>query len=523
MNKRIVSWAAACAVLGLAGSLAALPAQAGPKAGDRTQVVIGFKSGAGPALRAAIARAGGTVAFDMSEVDAVGANLSRKAIEALKRHPKVDFVDEGVPRQLYGSLGGKGMRATAAAQIVPYGIPMVQADQVSDASTASLKLCIIDSGIDGTHEDLQGISMTGKDFTAAGNAFSDENSHGTHVAGTIVARDNGLGVIGVAPNGQLKLHISKVFDAAGSASSLTVARGMLSCAQAGSNIVSMSLGSSVASPIEQRVVSLMARRNMLIIAAAGNAGDTSTSYPAGFAEVVSVAAVDSAMAHAGFSQSNPDVEIAAPGVAVLSTIPPGLQSEATTTVGATSYTVQAMDGSPRISATGPLADFGLGDTPVPGSMAGKVCLISRGTITFADKVLNCQTSGGVGAIIYNNVAGELFGTLGGVATTIPSVGALQADGATMLGQLGQSATVSVVAGTLKYAEFNGTSMSTPHVSAVAALVWSLHPTCTAAQIRDSLNKSAMDLGVAGRDNDFGFGLVRAKDAVDRITALGCGA
>jgi subtilisin family serine protease len=135
-------------------------------------------------------------------------------------------------------------------------------------------------------------------------------------------------------------------------------------------------------------------------------------------------------------------------------------------------------------------------------------------------VLNCQNSGGVGAVIYNNTAGELFATLVGAVTTIPSVSALQTDGAAMLAQLGQSATVAVTP--VSYEEFNGTSMATPHVSGVAALVWSRHTNCTAAQMRDSLNKSALDLGDSGRDNKFGNGLVQAKAADDRIGTEGCG-
>ena len=73
---------------------------------------------------------------------------------------------------------------------------------------------------------------------------------------------------------------------------------------------------------------------------------------------------------------------------MLSTVPVGSQIGATTVVGGVSYAVLPMEGSPLASATGPLADFGLGDTPVAGSMTGKVCLISRGNISFADKVLN---------------------------------------------------------------------------------------------------------------------------------------
>jgi subtilisin family serine protease len=333
---------------------------------------------------------------------------------------------------------------------------------------------------------------------------------------------NGVGVVGVVPTGTLPLFIAKVFDASGSATSSAIVNGVRQCSRAGAKIISMSLGGGRPTKFEERTYQRMADKGILVIAAAGNAGDTSTSFPAGYPSVMSVAAIDVNMAKADFSQSNADVEISAPGVDTLSTVPPNIASLATLAVGAGSYAVQVMDGSPRSSATGALADFGFGETPAAGSMAGKVCLISRGNIDFATKVQNCQASGGVGAVVYNNVPGELFGTLGGVATTIPSVGATQADGAAMLAQAGTSATVAVSADPSKYAFFNGTSMATPHVSGVAALVWSNHPTCTAAQIRSTLQKSAMDLGAAGRDNDFGFGLVQAKAAFDRIATLGCG-
>jgi subtilisin family serine protease len=190
-------------------------------------------------------------------------------------------------------------------------------------------------------------------------------------------------------------------------------------------------------------------------------------------------------------------------------------------VGSTNYASSAMEGSPVKSATAALADFGIGDK-VNTAVSGKVCLIQRGTVDFATKVPNCQSSGGVGvgAVVYNNVAGAFGGTLNGVATTIPSVTASDTDGAAMKAQLGTSATVAVKAS--NYAYFDGTSMATPHVSAVAALVWSDFPTCTGAQIRTSLDNSALDLGTAGRDTHYGYGLVQAKAAYDRIKSLGCG-
>jgi subtilisin family serine protease len=181
--------------------------------------------------------------------------------------------------------------------------------------------------------------------------------------------------------------------------------------------------------------------------------------------------------------------------------------------------VGGLDGSLKTTATGALADFGIGDV-VNTAMTGKVCLVARGTVDFGTKISNCQKSGGVGAIMYNNVAGDFSGTLGAIAATIPAVAASDTAGAAMKKQLGQSATVSVKASNYTY--FDGTSMATPHVSAVAALVWSYYPTCTGTQIRNSLDKSALDLGAVGRDVKFGYGLVQAKAAYDRIKTFGCG-
>ena len=512
--------------LGVAGAAQAQGSSGSSKAQAKARVIVGFKPGADAAARAAINSAGGRVVIDLSEVNGLAAELPASAVAALRRNPNIEFIEDDPVRRVLGRRGPAVKRPAVlpgSDEEIPYGITMVQADQVSDVNVGNRKVCIIDSGIDRAHEDLQSLmNVDGINLTSSGEWFTDENSHGTHVAGTVAAVDNTVGVIGVMPNRQIDLYIVKVFDAAGTAPSSVIARGMLGCLRARANVISMSLGGDRASRIEARIADRLDRRNILVIAAAGNDGTTGVSYPAGFATVVSVAAIDSNMVVAAFSQKNPDVELAAPGVGVLSTVPVGSQIGATTVVGGVDYAVQPMEGSPIASATGPLADFGFGDTPVAGSMTGNVCLISRGNISFADKVLNCQNSGGVAAIIYNNAPGDVDGTLGTTVTTIPSVGTQQANGTAMLGQIGQSATVDVFKTPDAYAFFNGTSMATPHVSGVAALVWSYFLNCTANQIRDSLNKSAMDLGVAGRDESYGFGLVQAKAAYDRIGSMGCG-
>lgn len=493
-------------------------AETAARGSDRVRVSVAFKPGAAAKMRAAIANAGGRVVFELEEVEAVSVDLPRRALAALKRSPYARFVEEEVMRYPYAKARSP---AAGGTQVTPYGIPMVQANLVSDSMAGNRTLCIVDSGIDATHEDHQGNILAGFDYTGSsvGDWNTDESHHGTHVAGTIAAVDNTIGVIGVLPHKKLNIFISKVFDASGEASSGTVAKAMLGCRKLGSaNVISMSLGGSRASRLEQAVVKFLAGRNILLIAAAGNAGDTSTSYPAGFAEVMSVAAVDSNMAHASFSQSNPDVEISGPGVGVLSTVPMGTGVDTSLTVGGVAYQANPTDG-PVLSANGALYNYGTGEVSDPG-VAGKMCLIQRGNISFADKVTNCMNDGGVGAVIYNNAPGNFNATLGGAPVTIPSATVSDVDGAAMLGQLGQSTALAMTPS--NYAYFDGTSMATPHVSAVAALVWSKHTNCTAAQMRSSLTKSAMPLGGNVPNNDFGYGLAQAKAADDRITAMGCG-
>jgi subtilisin family serine protease len=156
---------------------------------------------------------------------------------------------------------------------------------------------------------------------------------------------------------------------------------------------------------------------------------------------------------------------------------------------------------------------------VDNSANGLICVIERGVISFHDKVLNCENSGGVGAVLYNNAPGMLYGTLGDAnATSIPAVGATQEDGAALLA----ANTIDITIGTSDYGFMSGTSMATPAVSGMAALVWSNHTECTGTEIRDALKATAEDNGASGHDDYFGHGIVKAKAASDYLTANGCG-
>lgn len=98
-------------------------------------------------------------------------------------------------------------------------------------------------------------------------------------------------------------------------------------------------------------------------------------------------------------------------------------------------------------------------------------MIDRGNISFHDKVANCESSGGVGAVIINNEPGMLYGTLGDTnATRIPAVGAAFEDRSALLA----AENIAIDIGTSDYGFMSGTSMATPAVSGLAALVWSNH-------------------------------------------------
>ncbi|HUG10772.1 MAG TPA: S8 family serine peptidase, partial [Opitutaceae bacterium] len=286
-------------------------------------------------------------------------------------------------------------------------------------------------------------------------------------------------------------------------------------------VINMSLGGGQQSQTEKKGMDqLYNNSGVLLIASAGNAGNTTTSYPAGYASVMSVAAIAENKSLASFSQRNSTVEIAAPGVAVLSTT----SYIANTTVAAGGDVINAVpvEFAAYGTRTGTLVDGGFGGSQ-NSAWDGKVVLVQRGDgISFYDKVRNVQLSGGVACIIYNNLEETLYATLGpGNSSTIPAVGLSLSQGNNLMANLGQSTTVTseFTQPAAGYDYFDGTSMAAPHVSGVAALIWSKYFNATNKQVRQALIESAEDLGTAGRDNSFGWGLVRANDAMTRLGQL----
>jgi serine protease len=370
--------------------------------------------------------------------------------------------------------------------------------------------------------------VTGTNNSGTGQWNEDQCGHGTHVAGTIAAvGGNGTGVVGVVPTGTLPMHIVKVFgDSCAWTYSSDLITALTTCRDAGAKVVNMSLGGGKAiGPWEERAFNDAYNAGVLLVAAAGNAGNTSLSYPASYNSVISVAAIDQGKVVADFSQKNSQVELAAPGVDVLSTVP-YIETNTLAISGGPTFSGAHITAAARTDGvSGGLVNGGR--CASVGSWSGNVVLCERGDISFKAKIDNVRAGGGRAAVIYNNVAGGFLGTCDdgtGSTCLLPAISLSQADGQSALSQLGESSTVvsQITYRASGYESWNGTSMATPHVAGVAALVWSQNKTWTNAQIRQALQATAEDLGAAGRDTSYGFGLVRAKAALCSLDVAFCG-
>jgi subtilisin family serine protease len=209
-------------------------------------------------------------------------------------------------------------------QVIPWGIERVNAIEAALAVDESgVIVAVIDTGMDLDHPDLAARYIWGYDFVNDDASPDDDHGHGTHCAGTIAGIDNDIGVIGVAPD--VGLYIFKALDRRGRGSNTDIAASIYAATEgpdgvAGTgddaDVISMSLGGGYSSEIEAAVNFALAY-DVVVVAATGNDGAVTPSYPAALPGVIKVGATDIDDNIASFS--NRGETILAPGVSVFST------------------------------------------------------------------------------------------------------------------------------------------------------------------------------------------------------------
>ena len=224
-------------------------------------------------------------------------------------------------------------------------------DAWNTARGAGVRIAVVDTGADVRHPDLGGKIVLQRDFKHNDETVEDSAGHGTHVAGTAAgATGNKIGVAGGCPN--CKLVIAKVFSPDGGYD-FAIARGITWSADAGAKVINCSFEGPGNSEALEDAVGHATGKGAVVVAAAGN-GDTGVpSYPAAYPNVIAVAATNAYDRRASYSNHGSWVDVAAPGVDVLSTVPGGYERRGGTSMAAPH--VSALAGLLASQGRGPLS------------------------------------------------------------------------------------------------------------------------------------------------------------------------
>ncbi|HUT85004.1 MAG TPA: S8 family peptidase [Thermodesulfobacteriota bacterium] len=292
-----------------------------------------------------------------------------------------------------------------------WNFPQINLPSAWNKSTGSgATVAIVDTGVNPNgNDDFGGRLIQGHNFVKNTNDSSDDNGHGTHVAGTVGEEtNNSTGCAGIAFDANI-LAV-KVMNRRGVGYSRNIIDGIRWAADNGADVINLSLGSTTSSQTEEDAINYAYNKGVVICASSGNDGANTVSYPAAYVNCIAVGATRYDKQLAPYSNTGDALDVVAPG----------------------------------------------GDISV-----------------------DQNNDGNPDGILQETFTRFLFRYY------------------------------------WDYYYFQGTSMASPHVAGVAALIISLHPTYTPAQVRNALQSSAQDLGATGWDSSFGWGLIDANASLNK--------
>lgn len=303
-------------------------------------LLVGFAPGTSPAVKRALHEQYG--AQVVSDMPALNAQLLRvpedslAMVSAYQARPEVryaepDYIatifgapDPVQPRLMPAPLPGDGEAPDETPNDPLYSQQWhhakIDSPSAWDRSHAEgIVVAVIDTGVDCDHPDLRGKCLPGYDHFNNDSDPRDDHGHGTHVAGIAASQtDNGVG--GAATGWDARILPVKALGASGNGGLAAIASAVVWATDHDADIINMSLGGFYTSRTLQNAVAYAIAREVTVIAAAGNESTSNPTYPAAYPDVIGIAATTQSDGRASFSNYGSFVDLAAPGVAILSTV-----------------------------------------------------------------------------------------------------------------------------------------------------------------------------------------------------------
>jgi subtilisin family serine protease len=343
VTRRVAALAVALSLAAATGASAEAPlaASAVARSAGRAQLLVALRPGA----RIAAARLVSS-ALNVYEVSAPPGSDPRAAARRLLSRPGVIAAQ---PDWILHEAQTFALCRDRPQNPMGYLVPAVGADIVQQPATTGT-IAVLDSGIDSTIPEFFGRIVNPVNVLSGGNDVTDTDGHGTEVSGVAAARPGGIA--GVSQNSPIMPV--KMLDPQGDTSVATFVKAMDAAVAAHASVINVSSAAPATdtSPSEDRVATMAIDRafasGAIVVAAAGNEGSSTPDVPSAYPHVLSVAATDDADQPASFSNSGGSIDLAAPGVNVLSLVPQALCPSQVASVEGTSFSSPAVAGAAAI-------------------------------------------------------------------------------------------------------------------------------------------------------------------------------